>query len=59
MKRTREAPVDTLKDLLVVLGTQRYGTDWPNVATAVRAAAPPLDVPDGTARLRRTRGASV
>ena len=27
-----------LLDLLVVLGTQRFGTDWPNVSAAVRVA---------------------
>lgn len=32
-----------LSDLLVVLGTQRYGTDWTNVAAAIRAAAGPLE----------------
>jgi hypothetical protein len=44
MKREREAEASsTLLDLLVVLGTQRFGTDWPNVRAAVRAAIGPLD----------------
>ena len=34
---------DALPDLLVVLGTSRFGTDWPNVSAAVRAALGPLD----------------
>ena len=40
MKRGRSD--DNLCDLLVVLGVHRFGTDWPNVATAVRAAIGPL-----------------
>jgi len=32
-----------LPDLLVVLGTSRFGTDWPNVSAAVNAALGPLD----------------
>lgn len=44
MKREREEEASsTLLDLLVVLGTQRFGTDWPNVRAAVRAAIGPLD----------------
>jgi len=40
----REAPTPSpLADLLVVLGTQRYGTDWTNVSAAIRAAAGPLE----------------
>ena len=36
-------PDSPLVDLLVVLGTQRFGTDWGNVATAVKAALGPLE----------------
>ena len=32
-----------LADLLVVLGTSRFGADWPNVCAAVCAALGPLD----------------
>jgi hypothetical protein len=32
-----------LSDLLVVLGTSRFGADWPNVCAAVCAALGPLD----------------
>jgi len=35
-----------LYDLLVVLGTQRFGTDWPNVSAAVKAALGPLEARD-------------
>ena len=43
----------TVCDLLVVLGTARFGTDWPNVAMSVKAALSPLDgnnpeAPDAT-----------
>ena len=36
-------PESVQLDLLVVLGVQRFGTDWPNVATAVKAALGPLE----------------
>lgn len=39
---TQLAP-SPLSDLLVVLGTQRFGADWPNVCAAVCAALGPLD----------------
>ena len=35
-----------LYDLLVVLGTSRFGTDWPNVSSAVKVALAPLEVRD-------------
>ena len=40
---SKRPAASTISDLLVVLGTQRYGTDWTNVAAAIRAAAGPLD----------------
>jgi len=43
MKREAPPVPSPSADLLVVLGTQRYGTDWTNVAAAIRAAAGPLD----------------
>ena len=42
MKRQR-LPESPLHDLLVVLGTMRFGTDWEMVRTAVKAALAPLD----------------
>ena len=41
-----QPPPSTLHDLLVILGASRFGTDWPNVAAAVRVAQQPLEVKD-------------
>ena len=43
MAKRDRATDSPLSDLLVVLGTQRYGTDWTNVAAAIRAAIGPLE----------------
>jgi hypothetical protein len=39
-------PPSALYDLLVVLGTSRFGTDWPNVSASVRVALGPLETRD-------------
>ena len=41
-----EYPRSALYDLLVVLGASRFGTDWPNVSAAVKAALAPLEARD-------------
>ena len=41
-----DLPASPLYDLLVVLGTSRFGTDWPNVSASIKAALVPLEARD-------------
>ena len=43
MASSSSPPESNLFDLLVVLGTSRFGTDWPNVSASIKAALSPLD----------------